>query len=144
MRKISVILALLATVFACQPEPKATEPIEISSEDLHASVDRVTAIMIHDIFSPPVASRIFAYPNIAAYEIVAQSSDEYLSLAGQITDLTPIPAADTTAQINHHLSALVAHMELSKRLIFSEDRMEALRDSLYGVWEAKMPCISRF
>lgn len=137
MRKISVILALLATVFACQPEPKATEPIEISSEDLHASVDRVTAIMIHDIFSPPVASRIFAYPNIAAYEIVAQSSDEYLSLAGQITDLTPIPAADTTAQINHHLSALVAHMELSKRLIFSEDRMEALRDSLYGVWEGK-------
>jgi hypothetical protein len=45
----------------------------------YAAVENVTQIMIHDIFSPPVASRIFVYPNIAAYEIIAQNSKTYKS-----------------------------------------------------------------
>jgi hypothetical protein len=45
-----------------------------SPDEYHAAVENVTQIMIHDIFSPPVASRIFVYPNIAAYEIIAQNS----------------------------------------------------------------------
>jgi hypothetical protein len=43
--------------------------------------------MIHDIFSPPVASRIFVYPNIAAYEIIAQNSKTYKSLENQLAGL---------------------------------------------------------
>lgn len=137
MKKILVLVGLLALLVSCSTETKKEEPIVVTAEDLHASVDKVTEIMIHDIFSPPVASRIFAYPNIAAYEIVASNSDEYRSLVGQVTDLTPIPKPDSIQTINYDMAALVAHMELSKRLIFSEARMEALRDSLYGVWEDK-------
>jgi len=92
--------------------------------------------MVHDIFSPPVASRIYAYPNVAAYEIMAQGNPNYRSLAGQLSELTPIPqAVDTT--VNYSLAALVAHMEVSKKLIFSEDRMQAFQDSLYGIWQAQ-------
>ncbi|PKA98826.1 PAP2 superfamily protein [Flavobacteriaceae bacterium MAR_2009_75] len=137
MKKISLLVLLLISLAACKTEQKSLEPIEVTAEDLHASVDKVTEIMIHDIFSPPVASRIFAYPNIAAYEIVALYNEEYQSLAGQVRDLKPIPKPDTTSTVNYEMAALVAHMELSKRLIFSEDRMEALRDSLYGEWQNK-------
>jgi hypothetical protein len=91
--------------------------------------------MIHDIFSPPVASRIFAYPNIAAYEIVSQSNPKYKSLAGQLNGLTPIPKMDTVSGINPNLSALIAHMTLSKQLIFSNDKFEVLEDSLYQNWQ---------
>ncbi|NNE76219.1 MAG: vanadium-dependent haloperoxidase, partial [Pricia sp.] len=136
MKKIPVVFLSLVLLFSCSTEHKE-EPIEVTAEDLHASVDKVTEIMIHDIFSPPVASRIFAYPNIAAYEIMALDNEEYLSLVGQVTDLTEIPKPDSTQAMNYNLAALVAHMELSKRLIFSENRMEALRDSIYGVWESK-------
>ncbi|WP_209402326.1 vanadium-dependent haloperoxidase [Pseudozobellia sp. WGM2] len=137
MKKILLLVVVLISLAACKTDQKSQETIEVTAEDLHASVDKVTEIMIHDIFSPPVASRIFAYPNIAAYEIVALSNDDYQPLAGQVRDLKPIPQPDTTATINYEMAALVAHMELSKRLIFSEDRMEALRDSLYGVWQNK-------
>ena len=126
------MLALIALLISCAKKEK---DITISPEDLHASVDKVTEIMIHDIFSPVVASRIFAYPNIAAYEIMALKNSEYQSLAGQVTDLTPIPQPDSTAAVNYQVAAMVAHMELSKRLIFSEDRMEAFRDSLYNEWK---------
>src|SRR3546814_562472 len=133
--KVKTWLILFGTLLVANSCKKESKPIEISPELYDASVDRVVNIMIHDIFSPPVASRIFAYPNIAAYEIIAQTDDEYQSLAGQLTDLTPIPVLDTTKNINPQLSALIAHMALSKKLIFSEDRIAGMQDSLYGVWK---------
>ncbi len=138
MKKIIILVSALALLYSCA---KKVEPIAVSPEDLHASVDKVIEIMIHDIFSPPVASRIFAYPNIAAYEIIALENPKYLSLAGQLTDFTAIPKPKETITINSEVAALVAHMELSKRLIFSEDKMEMLRDSLYGIWSARNPLL---
>jgi hypothetical protein len=61
--------------------------IVVSPDEYHAAVENVTQIMIHDIFSPPVASRIFVYPNIAAYEIIAQNSKTYKSLENQLAGL---------------------------------------------------------
>lgn len=132
--KLGPIVAILLVLASCQ---KKQEPIIISPEEYHSSVDKVIEVMIHDIFSPPVASRIFAYPNIAAYEIIAKSNNNYKTLAGQVTDLTAIPEPKDTTNINYELAALVAHIDLSKRLIFSEERIESFRDSLYTIWMEK-------
>lgn len=132
--RIGLLFVFTIFLFSCK---KNNEPIPITPEDFHNSVDKVTEVMIHDIFSPPVASRIFAYPNIAAYEILASQENEYLSLANQVRDLKAIPTPKEGEIINHELAALIAHIELSKRLIFSEDRIEAYRDSLYTIWENK-------
>jgi len=137
MKSLFAVLVSFIFAVSCSETAKKSEPITVSPEDLHASVDKVIEIMIHDIFSPPVASRIFAYPNIAAYEIIALQNSTYNSLAGQLKGLTAIPKPDSTKTINHEVAALVAHMELNKKLIFSEDKMEMLRDSLYSVWETK-------
>ncbi|MGW9684177.1 vanadium-dependent haloperoxidase [Flagellimonas sp. 2504JD1-5] len=130
---------LLIIALACFSCAKNEEPIVISPEDYHSSVDKVTEVMIHDIFSPPVASRIYAYPNVAAYEILAQKNDDYNSLQGQVTDLSAVPQPENKANINWDLAALIAHIDLSKRLIFSEDRIETFRDSLYDKWEDQNP-----
>lgn len=116
---------------------KKEEPINITPDQLHNSIDLVVDIMIHDIFSPPVASRIFAYPNIAAYEIVAQVNPNYTSLANQVTDLKPIPKIDTVQGVNPQLAALIAHMNISRQLIFSEDKFDVLQDSLFTQWKAQ-------
>ncbi|NNE32816.1 MAG: vanadium-dependent haloperoxidase [Winogradskyella sp.] len=126
-------LLLLVFLAGCSGHSK---PIKISPELFHASVDKVMEIQIHDIFSPPVASRVFVYPNIAAYEILAQETTEMESLAGKVNALTSIPKVDKSKTINLELSAIIAHMELSKHLIFSEMQMEVLQDSLYNTWEA--------
>ncbi|WP_400076631.1 vanadium-dependent haloperoxidase [Winogradskyella sp. R77965] len=128
------LLCTLCIISSCS---KPTEPIVVSPELFHASVDKVMEIQIHDIFSPPVASRVFVYPNIAAYEILAQKTPQMESLAGNVAELTSIPKADKDKTINLELSALIAHMELSKSLIFSEDKMEVLQDSLYADWKTK-------
>lgn len=115
---------------------KPSTPLVITADDYHKSVDKVGQIMVHDIFSPPVASRVFAYPNVAAYEIIAQENNEYKSLSGQLPGLENIPNPGEGKEINFQLAALIAHIDLNRRLIFSEDRMIAYRDSLYGVWES--------
>jgi len=82
------LCAFTAAVFitGCQKE---TTPIVIMPNDYFLATDKITEIMIHDIFSPPVASRIFAYPNVAAYEIIAGHNKKYNSLSGQLHGLTP-------------------------------------------------------
>lgn len=131
MKRIVIIFSLTLVLFSCKKEQK---PIEIIPEDFHAAVDKVTEIMVHDIFSPPVASRIYVYPNIAAYEIISQNNPKYLPLQGQLKGLKAIPKG-VSQNINYELAALIAHMDLSRRLVFSEDKITSYRDSLYAVWE---------
>lgn len=133
--KIYVLNAIVAAVFFVSCQIK-TSPIIITPEEYYLTTDKVTEIMIHDIFSPPVASRILSYPNVAAYEIIASYNDKYNSLSGQLHQLTPIPVFDdANGNLNPQLAALIAHMEVSKGLVFSEDKIIELRDSLYNVWE---------
>ena len=128
--------AILLVLFSCK---EISAPIEITTDHFHTSIDKVVEVMIHDIFSPPVASRVFVYPNIAAYEILAQNDSTYSSLKNQISHLESIPSPNQNKKINYSLAALIAHIHLSKQLIFSEDKIERHRDSLYNVWEAINP-----
>lgn len=135
-KKYSVITLLTVMIFIMFSCEDNSSPIDITANDFHNSVDKVVEIMVHDIFSPPVASRVFAYPNIAAYEIIAQGNQNYKSLKNQISDLEGIPQIDTTRNINYRLAALIAHIDISKRLIFSQKEMGIFRDSLYRTWSS--------
>ena len=127
-----MLLLFMVALFSCNDK---TQEIVISPNDYHKAVDKITAIMVHDIFSPPVASRIYNYANIAAYEVMCQNSNTYKTLAGQIKDLKPVPEPITREYLNYELAALVAYFDVGKELIFSEDRVITYRDSLYTVWK---------
>ena len=131
MKSKIYFLGLITLLFiSCKKEA----PIKVTTDDFCAAVDTVTGIMVHDIFSPPVASRIYLYPNVAAYEIMAQNSTKYNSLQGQLKGLDSIPKLDSKSGVNKNLAALIAHIEVSKQLIFSEEALEKYRDSLYEKW----------
>ena len=133
MKKLIAVFAFIF-LMACNT---VEEPINLSPNDLHNAMDKVTDIMIHDIFSPPVASRVYAYPNIAAYEIIAVEDENYNSLADQVKNLTQIPKPEASKPVNYQLAALIAHMDMSRRLIFSENELAKYRDSLYIIWQSK-------
>lgn len=128
---ITIVISLV--FFSCN---KKEEPIIIKAENLHNAIDKVVDIMVNDIFSSPVASRIFAYPNIVAYEIMAQNNSEYNSLQEQITDLKHIPKPQDKT-VNFELAALIAHLEMSKTLVYSKDEMQKYSDSLYSIWASE-------
>jgi hypothetical protein len=125
------VMAIALLFLSCQKD----KPIQVSADEYHAAIENVTDIMIHDIFAPPVASRIFVYPNIAAYEVIAQNSKTYITLENQLKGLGTTPKLDPKTGVNVEVAALVAHMEVSKQLVFSEELVEKFRDSLYQKWK---------
>ena len=131
---ILLVFACLITMVSCKKDVK---DIVITPDDYHNAVDNITSIMIHDIFSPPVASRIYVYSNIAAYEVICKGNDNYKTLAGQLTGLTTVPEPSSNVHLNFKLAALVAYFEIGKELIFSEDRVITYRDSLFNSWKER-------
>jgi len=97
----------------------------------HRSMKRLTDVIVHDIFSPPVASRIYAYPSIAAYEIMVQTNPAYKSMQGQLSDLQNVPQADKEATYCFPLAAVHAFLVTGKSLVFSEDKIEAFQEEIY-------------
>ncbi|HEA31008.1 MAG TPA: phosphatase PAP2 family protein [Leeuwenhoekiella sp.] len=136
MMKFLAFTVLLTLSVSCAQQEK---PIAITAEDYHTAVDRLTSIQVHDIFSPPVASRIYAYSNIAAYEAMRTDTSHYKSLTGQVRELTPVPEPTDTLGLNHRLASIVAFYEVGRTLIFSEDRITLFCDSLYRNWEEMNP-----
>lgn len=112
---------IIGVIFSCTP--KKTEKVSVDAEDLHALMQKVTDVSVHDIFSPPVASRVYVYPSIATYEVLAQQDSSYRSLAGQLNGLTAIPKPSGD-EVNLEISALYVNYLISKMLIFSEEKMD--------------------
>ncbi|MEM7107251.1 MAG: vanadium-dependent haloperoxidase [Bacteroidota bacterium] len=101
------------------------DKIEVKPDRLHNSLQKLTDVVVHDIFSPPVASRIYAYPCIAAYEVLALNDSNYKTLAGQLNELEAIPKPDV--KIDYEVAAVDVFLSVGQALIFSEDRMDKYR-----------------
>ncbi len=81
-----VALAALASATAVQAGPSAEEVLALNTR-LAIELVRHTPT-----YSPPVASRAFAYLYVASWEVMAAGDPSLVSLAGQLTDLDPLPA----------------------------------------------------
>lgn len=89
---------------------------------LHRAQDALTHVIIHDIFSPPVSSRIYVYAHIAAYEVLIKENKQYKSLYGQLKAFPKIPEPEH--RISHSLAGVHAFLLTGKSLIFSEQMLE--------------------
>lgn len=129
----SLLILLLP---ACGIEKEIT----VAPEEYHAVVDKVTAIMVNDIFSPPQASRVYVYPNIAAYEVLSSGSKKFKSLAPQLNGFEDFPQpVKPEPGTNLELSALIAYLQVAEQLVFSESDIQKYRDSLYNNWSKQNP-----
>ncbi len=128
-----ILFSCLILIVSCN---KKSTPIVVNAQDYYNTLDKITRTLVHDIFSPPVASRVYVYPNIAAYEIIVQKDTTYKSLASKISTLGNIPKPETSA-VNLNVSALVAYIEVSKKLVFTHELINKFQDSLYNTWKDK-------
>ncbi len=121
-RKIKIYsIFLIVIVAGCKKE--SSEPnLQLRDANLvHIAMQNLTKAMVHDIFSPPVASRIYAYPSIAAYQVVSAANPEYKSLAGQLNGLTETPSPHTNKSYSYELAALQAFYKVGSKMVFSTD-----------------------
>ena len=132
MKQRYSIMALVVLVAgsACAILARDAKPHEPDAELLHAAMQQLTDVIVYDIFSPPQASRVYAYATIAAYETLRQDHPEYHTLAGQVNGLTPAPAPAPNVEYNMPLAAVHAFMSVGRQLTFSRPRMDSLRAAM--------------
>src|ERR1044072_326516 len=131
LKKYSLYLLLVLLCLSACRQHTAKNGNTIHDPLLYSrTVKQLTDVIVHDIFSPPVDSRIYAYATIAGYEVIAHSGKGYHSLAGQVHDLAATPPPADTAAIDFPLASLIAMASTGKALIFSENDMQLVIDSL--------------
>lgn len=123
MRKIFFCL-LIPLIFSGACSRQNNEK-QIEAAEIHNGMQQLTDVIVHDIFSPPVASRIYAYSSIAAYEVLALQDSNHLSLAGQLNELEPLPAP--IRPVDLQIAAVDAFLLTGQALIFSDAKMEEYR-----------------
>ena len=63
-RIVLIPILLLVAVISCQEKKDYSQAIT-DGHYFHAAQKQVTEVIIHDIFSPPVAVRIYSYSSLA-------------------------------------------------------------------------------
>lgn len=123
--KLNLILLFTITLFltSCQMDVEDYEKLVENPELMHQSLQKLTDVIVHDIFSPPVASRVYVYPNIAAYEVIRFKDSTMKSFVGQLNELDSLPLPPADQDISFDLAALQAFYKVGKQLIFSEDSL---------------------
>jgi hypothetical protein len=103
-------------------------------EFLHRGISRLNEVVIYEIFSPPVASRIYGYASLSAYEALRWSDTSYPSLAAQLKGFPEMPRPEQGKEYAFSVSAVKAMFDITLRLTFTKDSsritMEALLKEL--------------
>ena len=133
-----IYFSCFCLLFSCNTNEGYKKAIS-DPETYNAIVKNLSDVVVYDIFSPPVASRVYLYPNIAAYEIIQKNMPKkYNSLANQLEGLDPIPDPQFNKEnINMNLAAIHAFIEVGKNLIFSEAKVIDFQKKLYDNFKRK-------
>jgi hypothetical protein len=118
---VSVLIAVLL-FSSCSDKDWRTK--SENPEFIHRTVKQVTDVIVHDIFSPPVAARIYTYMSVAGYEVALhQNPEKFQTLAGQLNGLGPLPQPIQGQEYCYSLAAVQAMLKIGRALVFSDDRM---------------------
>ena len=93
---------------------------------LHELNSLLINTVMQDLFNPPVASRIYVYPNIAFYECIATNENQLQSLSGKLNGLKPLPKP--TNEIDNVIAACISFCYTAQALVATENKFEEWRN----------------
>ena len=98
-------------------------------QTLHNLNTLLVNTVMEDLFTPPVASRIYVYPNIAFYECIRNNDASLPSLAGKLNGLKKIPSAQKNITVDNFIAAAVSFSYVAQSLVGTEYKIENWRKS---------------
>ncbi len=133
MKGTGKFLVLLSLMFlACGPKENRGQ-LDVYFEGSLPRFNRMlTDVIVADIFTPPVASRIYAYSNIAAYEGIRFIDSTKVSYAGQLNGLEILPMPEKDKSYYFPLVSLVAFTNVAEALVFDLEKVEQMEQKMLG------------
>lgn len=132
MKKAPFFILFCATtfIFSCSESVKDetnSKELAVSAEDFHNANIALENDIVRDFFSPPVASRIYVYPNLISYEIMSHKNDAFLSLQTILDDFPEIPEYE--GELND-LAALYCFYLVAQDLVYTTKNTKSELDAL--------------
>ncbi len=135
MRSVFFI-ALIFFIAGC----KERQSEKIANADIvHQNQDQLTKLIIYDVFTPPVAARIYAYTSLAAYEAIRFSKPEqYPSIAEKLKDFSKMPQPEKGKKYDFTLASTKAFFTVARKVTFSVDSFVKHENKIYGQFKQQL------
>lgn len=131
MRNSFAALCVLGVSLTAGCSPPAPDASELADPKLlHDAVEVTTSAMMESVTSPPVASRIYAYSSIAAYEALRPGSPEFQSLTAQLNGLAETPQPEQEGAYLLPISSVNAFLTVAEALVFAPEKVAEHRARL--------------
>ncbi|MFD2099095.1 vanadium-dependent haloperoxidase [Flagellimonas iocasae] len=126
--KSSFLIGLFALMFnSCARQVDEVKLHQLEETAVMDWNSKLTDVIVEDIFTPPVSSRIYAYCNVAAYEVMCKSNSDFQSFAGKLNGLEETPNVEEGKEYNFPIAAMIAFSSVGKNLVFNTEAMEKLQ-----------------
>jgi hypothetical protein len=131
--KILTLATVALLMFSCKNKEKTVLLKDV--DVLHENQDQLTQVIIYDVFTPPVAARIYGYTSLASYEAMRYANPKYNSIAAQLKGFGNMPAPEKGKQYNFVLAATKAFFTVAHKVTFSIDTLKKYEDKVYAMYQ---------
>lgn len=124
MRKFGIVANTLVMSALCG-RPAAAQKVRLA-EPLNPSkaLDIINMVMVHDVISPPAASRYYAYSMLGAYNIVAARNQSLPTAQHLVKGFNADLRLDTVkAAYDYQIAAYYSMLETARRLLPSGENL---------------------
>jgi hypothetical protein len=136
MIKSWLVALLFLNVFILSCKEKEAS-INLDVKDLlHQNQHQLTQVIIYDVFSPPVSSRIYAYTSLAAYEAIRFQDSSKKSLTAYMQGFPAMPLPEKNKSYNFLLAATKAYFTVAEKVTFSIDTLKNYETKVYNSFKS--------
>jgi hypothetical protein len=130
------LVLLNCLLFSCKQKkyPLSFDVNKLQNQCVH----RLTDVIVYDIFSPPVAGRIYAYSNLAYYESIKWKDDKNSSVTALLKGFEKIPVPEKNKQYDFNLVAIKSFFKVAIALTFSKDSLIKTENELLYEFESSL------
>jgi hypothetical protein len=130
IKEICFFSFLFLLIISCQQRKSAKLS---DAEILHQNEDQLTQVIIYDVFTPPVASRIYVYASLASYEAIRFSNEGAKSITEKLKGFGKMPEPEKGKSYNYTLAATKAFFTVVRNVkVFSVDSLKNYEESVYS------------
>jgi hypothetical protein len=99
---------------------------------LHGNQDKLTQVIIYDVFTPPVASRLYVYSSLAYYEAIRFKNEGAPSITAKLNGFDKMPEPETGKAYDFTLAATKAFFNVVRNVrVFSVDSLTSWENKVY-------------
>jgi hypothetical protein len=123
----------------CKQKLPADAALLTDQNLLHRNIHHLTQVIIYDVFSPPVSSRIYAYTSLAAYEALRFQDSSKPSIVASLQGFAAMPQPEKGKAYNYLLAATKAYFTVAQKVTFSIDTLKKYEATVYQNFKALLP-----